>query len=733
MNHETTPTFRDHEALVSLPGHRMSFQTGTDLRVRSCNTLLSRFLGLPEDDVIGLDFSALPVPEEQGLARQLLENAANGMPDTGYLAFATPAGRKLGQITVVPQFHDGKPTGVFGFLLDATDRIEKTRMLIESEHRYRALLERHQFVSEATSDVLWDWNLETGDIYINQSIVRILGHEPPVAEAHRMWWEHLHPEDRERVVEQQQAAIKDNTRGYWQDHYRFVRPDGTVLHLEDRALIMRNEQGRAVRMVGAVHDVTSQKESELRIRRGERRFRAMVQSGLDVIVLLDRNFAVTYISPNAHKLGGYHPDEMMGVVGFEAIHPDDFARVLMVGQDISKTPEVLLPPFRFRAKNGSYRWVEAILVNHLHDPDIEAVVINMRDITERKEIEETILLSEEKYRLLFYQSPVPKWIFNRETLHFVEVNEAALDHYGYTREEFLAMSVLDLQPQAERKRVQRMLLSPDFLPAGRLNNISQHLVADGRTIWVELTLHGIYLEEGYHVMAIANDVTEKRALEQKVLREKINTQKEIARTIINTQEKERSEISKELHDNVNQLLTTAKLYIENIRYYPDQSAGYIDKSAGLLQKAITEIRNLSKALVTPVIYDIGFRATLEELIGQYRALNLFALDFQYTVPDDLIESGLRLTIYRILQEQLNNIVKHARATKVSIDIGNAGDKLTICISDNGVGFDTKAARSGLGINNMKNRIDVFQGSVDIDSAPNKGCSICIYFPLETAR
>ncbi|RYZ22540.1 MAG: PAS domain S-box protein [Chitinophagaceae bacterium] len=733
MNHDATTTFRDHEALVTLPGHRMSFQTDKDFRLQCCNGLLCVFLGFSEEELTGRDFTSLPVPDERGLARQLLRNASEGMADTGYLAFETPTGRKLGQITVVPQFHNGVPTGVFGFLLDATDRIEKTRLLIESERRYRALLERHQFVSEATSDVLWDWNLETGDIYINQSFTRILGYELPPAQTHRVWADHLHPEDRDRVVAQQQAAIRDAGRGYWEDHYRFLRPDGSVLHLEDRALIMRNEQGRAVRMVGAVHDVTSQKESELRIRRGERRFRAMVQSGLDVVVLLDRNFAVTYISPNAHQLGGYHPEEMMGVIGFEAIHPDDFARVLMAGQDIMKTAQVLLPPFRFRVKDGSYRWVEAMLVNHLHDPDIEAVVINMRDITKRKEIEETILLSEEKYRLLFYQSPVPKWIFNRETLNFVEVNEAALDHYGYSREEFLRMSVLDLQPATERARVERLLLSPDFMPAGRMNNISQHVLSDGRVIWVELTLHGIYLESGYHVMAIANDVTEKRALEQKVLLEKINTQKEIARAIINTQEKERSEISKELHDNVNQLLTTAKLYIENIRYYPDQAAAYVEKSAALLQKGITEIRNLSKALVTPVIYDIGFRATLEELIGQYRALNAFALDFQFTVPEELIEGGLRLTIYRILQEQLNNIVKHARAPKVVIDIRQAGGKLRICIRDNGVGFDPKNSRGGLGISNMKNRIDVFQGSVDIVSAPGEGCSICIYFPLEAAR
>jgi PAS domain S-box-containing protein len=730
MNRTLASTVQDPETLIALPGSRMFFQTDGDSRILCCNSLLCDFLGLSEKDLLKRSFSELPVPEERQRAAQLLLRASEGLPDTGYLAFMTPKGRKLGQITVVPQFNNGQPAGVFGFILDATDRIEKTRLLIESEQRYRALLERHQFVSEATSDVLWDWNLQSGEIYINQSFTRVLGHELSDKSVNKIWKEHLHPEDRERVLQRQHEAIQDPAVGFWEDQYRFIRPDGSIAYLDDRALIMRNEQGRAMRMVGAVHDVTRQKESELDIKRKERRFRAMVQSGLDVVLLLDRQFAVGYVSPNATKLSGYEPEELMGVIGLEAIHPEDFSRVLLGGQDILKTRQVLIQPFRFRVKDGSYRWVEANLTNHLDDPDIDAVVINLRDITERKEIEEDIVLSEEKYRLLFYQSPEPKWIFNRESLRFVEVNEAALDRYGYTREEFLSLNVLDLQPHSERKRVAYMLTSLDFLPAGRMQNISQHLTRDGFIIWVELTLHGIYLENGYHVMAIAHDVTEKLALEQKVLEEKVASQKEIARAIINTQEQERSEISKELHDNVNQLLTTTKLYIENIRYYPGQADDFMEKSSTLLQKAITEIRNLSKALVTPVIYDIGFRATLEELIGQYLALNLFQLGFLFTVPEERIDKGLRLTIYRLLQEQLNNIVKHARATEVIIEMKEVEGKLLICIVDNGVGFNPQQARGGLGLNNMKNRIEVFQGSIEIVSSENKGCAICIHFPLE---
>ncbi|RYY92904.1 MAG: hypothetical protein EOO11_20610, partial [Chitinophagaceae bacterium] len=150
----------------------------------------------------------------------------------------------------------------------------------------------------------------------------------------------------------------------------------------------------------------------------------------------------------------------------------------------------------------------------------------------------------------------------------------------------------------------------------------------------------------------------------------------------------------------------------------------------LLQRAITEIRNLSKALVTPVLYDIGLRATLEELIEQYRALQLFAVEFTFDVTEQSLENGLQLTIYRILQEQLNNIVKHAGASEVAVRVETGRDNISICIRDNGIGFDPGQKRSGLGLHNMKNRTEVFKGEMHINAAVGSGCSICIRFPLQ---
>jgi len=961
-------TILDPEILISLPEHRVFFQTDAEGVLVCWNPLFAQFLGIPEQKLTRCLFADLVEEEEQEKTRLLLQSALQGQPETGYAAFQTPAGRKLAQLTVVPMMQDGRPSGCFGFIHDATSRVEKTRRLFESEQKFQALLhnksacvkiidqygrlleinksgveyleagsdeellgkdilwhihpedrlafldhhrkvlsgyscalefrirglrgterwmsssmvplqdregtiyaslsvtqditgrraeqallrisnERYQFVSQATSDVLWDWNLETNEIYINKAFTRVLGHEPGEDSPGAIWLRYLHPEDRARVVSRQNAAIVDPSVEYWHDQYRFLKPDGNTVYLEDRAVIMRDESGRAVRMVGAVHDVTPQKEIQLRLQGEKRRFRAMVQSGLDVVVLLDQHFVIRYVSPNAFAISGYEPDDVMGVLGFDAIHPDDFVRVLTEGQSIMRQSQVMLSPFRYRIKNGSYRWLEAVLSNYLEDADINSIVINLRDITERKhtedelrrlslvaenttncviitnaaqqitwinkaftncygytleeaqgktpgelltgpetdsltlrrnekelalggparfeifnyakdgsghwmdvqiqpivddagrlvqyfalhnnitgrkQIEEAVRLSEEKYKLLFYQSPVPKWIVSKEDGRFVEVNDAAIGLYGYSREEFLSMTFEDIRTAGKDAQAVRI---NDLLSGAVQQTTTRHYTLSGEEICVELTAHGIYLDSGYHVMIIASDITEKLTLEQQVLAEQIRVQKEIAKAILNTQEKERSEIGKELHDNVNQLLTTTKLYIENIRYYPAQAETYVEKSAVLLQRAITEIRNLSKALVTPVIYDIGFRATLEELMDQYRALRLFELTFEFTVAEERIEKGLRLTIYRLLQEQLNNIAKHSRASTVLVQVQEMEGLLNICVTDDGIGFDPHAKKAGLGLSNMKNRIGVFQGDMHLITAENKGCALCIYFPF----
>jgi signal transduction histidine kinase len=260
------------------------------------------------------------------------------------------------------------------------------------------------------------------------------------------------------------------------------------------------------------------------------------------------------------------------------------------------------------------------------------------------------------------------------------------------------------------------------------HKVVRHVKKNGEIMFVEVDSHSIELPSGRHFIAMVQDITEKIRLQQMVIEEKLTAQKEISKAIINTQEKERSEIGKELHDNVNQILTTAKLYVENIEYYPEKSNAFVVKSKDLLQKSINEIRFLAKQLVTPVINDLGFKATLDELIAHYQSLKLFEIELRFKVDEETIEKEMQLTIYRIIQEQMNNVVKYAKASRVDIVLHQKRNRLDVQVKDNGIGFNVSKNNTGLGMHNIKNRAEVFKGQVEVKAAVGDGCTLRLSFP-----
>jgi signal transduction histidine kinase len=155
---------------------------------------------------------------------------------------------------------------------------------------------------------------------------------------------------------------------------------------------------------------------------------------------------------------------------------------------------------------------------------------------------------------------------------------------------------------------------------------------------------------------------------------------------------------------------------------------FINKAEQHIHMAIEEIRKLSKSLVSPSTEDLGIIETINDMIGDIRWAQKIQIHFNHPGFDETkLDYGLKLTIYRIVQEQMNNILKYAEATKIVIVIKAQAKKLTLTITDNGKGFDLRSKRKGIGINNIINRADVFNGRVDIKTAPGKGCVLKVEF------
>jgi len=227
---------------------------------------------------------------------------------------------------------------------------------------------------------------------------------------------------------------------------------------------------------------------------------------------------------------------------------------------------------------------------------------------------------------------------------------------------------------------------------------------------------------------------EKHRLKDQISKQKILKQKEITRATIKAQEKERLELGRELHDNVNQILSTSKLFIENSIDNPDRREEMLTRGKNLINSCIEELRKLSRFLAPPSLGDLSLRESIEEVAEEYNQID-GKRTIDYTIVnlnEDRLSEDLKISIYRIIQEQLNNIRKHAQASRVYILLDHRENNISLFIEDDGRGFDVHSKRRGLGITNIINRAETFNGNVELVSSPGKGCSIHINFRLNSA-
>lgn len=249
----------------------------------------------------------------------------------------------------------------------------------------------------------------------------------------------------------------------------------------------------------------------------------------------------------------------------------------------------------------------------------------------------------------------------------------------------------------------------------------------------------IFYDRGYiiydngkpiRMIGTMEDITSRVALERKLEQETLLRQKQIAEAVVTAQEKERTEIGKELHDNVNQLLSASKLYIDAAANEISNNELLLSQASGYIKNAIEEIRALSKVLHAPLINELGLRESINNLTDDIMMVNDLRIHIDYR---DFTEEGLnenfKLTIYRIIQEQLTNILKHSKATEANILLSTNEKDIYLEVNDNGIGFDTSKKRQGIGLSNIQSRVSMYEGKLEVRSVTDKGSKISVSFPI----
>jgi len=227
------------------------------------------------------------------------------------------------------------------------------------------------------------------------------------------------------------------------------------------------------------------------------------------------------------------------------------------------------------------------------------------------------------------------------------------------------------------------------------------------------------------------DRTEKKNAEQKLMQQRLMHQRMLAQATIDGQEKERAGIGQELHDNINQVLSIVKLYLSLVMEGSDEQERLLFQSFNLINTCINEIRNISQTLIPPELKEDGLVAAVDQLIDRIKIAKPFSIHFKHPKgAGKEINEKEQLTLYRIIQEQLSNIIKHAAATKVDIELKEDNRQISLRISDNGRGFDTRSKGKGVGLNNMLHRVRLFDGDLQIISRQGAGCTLKVSIPKE---
>ena len=450
--------------------------------------------------------STLHPDDREQAGRLAAEAFASGKSSTLEFRCIAKDGREVwleSKFAVVTD-ESGRPVGMRGVNTDIGERKRAEEALKLSEGQ----LAEAQRLAHIGS---WNWDLEKNELTWSDEHYHIFGIQRGDIEVNNSdaVFNFINPEDRELV--RLEVAKSIETKKPFNFFYRIARRDGEERIIQSSGSLETDGKGQPVRLFGTAQDVTDRERIGKELRQSEERYRDLVENAHDLIYEHDLQGNYTASNKAGERITGYSLEESLQLNLAQTLAPEYLAK----GQEMLKRKlageSVTAYDLVIVGKDGRRVPVEVNTRLVFKDGVPVGVQGIARDITERKRVEEELRESEERYRLLFDSNPQPMWVYDRETLAFLAVNESAVNHYGYSREEFLAMTIKDIR-RAEGVPV---LLDSLTSRAGNVDSPREwdHLKKDGSTIKVEITSHLLIFDGRPAELILAHDITERVRLE----------------------------------------------------------------------------------------------------------------------------------------------------------------------------------------------------------------------------
>lgn len=456
-------------------------------------------------------------------------------------------------------------------------------------------------------------------------------------------------------------------------------------------------------------------ENFQKLAENEEKYRTLIERISDGVFGLDADWCFVFVNKKAEQLFNRPPGSLVGKNIWEEFSEDK------VFYDAYHTAMHTQTNAYLKAYSSAMdRW----LISYIY-PSPTGISVYFGDITEQQKAEMKIREGEAKYRQLV-ERITDAFIALDENLCFTYLNTKAAELFQRDASSLMGRNIWEEFPDAAgsltQTSFQRAMREQVYICCTDYD--------DQLKLW--LKNHIYPSPEGLSVFI--RDITEERRttqtmqlMEKEILHQQLEEQKKISRAIIYAQEEERNHIGLELHDNVNQILAATKMFLSKAGKTPDMES-LISYPLELIDQSMEVIRALSRDYVRPV-KPIDLGEMVGVLLFHLKENTMITTSFECSLEDHQPDDDLKLNLYRIIQEQLGNIVKHACATLVGVIIQCDATSIEIIITDDGKGFDVAEKRKGIGLSNMRNRVEAFNGSMVLESAPGEGTRLIVRVPV----
>lgn len=560
---------------------------------------------------------------------------------------------------------------------------------------------------------------------VNKKLCEIVGYSEPELLA-LTFQDITHPDDLEKDISLVTKALKGDVSNYTLEK-RYLHKNGSVIWISLIVALVRDNDGQPLFFVSQIKDITDRKNAETELNKINRDIIERVKE-------LQCMYKISELSNDPHESIKSILQKTVDFLPLSYQYPDvTCARIIFEGQ-VSESGKFALSEWKqeavIKTKEKEVGLLEVYYTKDMPDEQegpflseerflINSVAGILGGAIERRQAEAELRESEDKFRSLVEQHLWGIYIIQDDKLVYVNpwfektfkyAREQMLNHDSF--EPFIHEDDLD---QVKKNYFSR--LSGDNLPG---QFIFRGIRSDGEVLYLEVVASAISYNSKPAVIGALIDITDR-----------MEEEKRINEAVTEAQENERLQIGMELHDNVKQILAASKLYIDMTLGGIDDKEKTIETLLRLkkfINEAIDELRRLSHKLAPSVDPTLTLFDKVNSLVKTVDTAGSLPVSLNIKEPAHPFSNNIQLAFYRILQEQLSNILKYAKASNVGISIDYNDKEIYMRIKDDGVGFDTNIRKGGIGLENIRRRTLALDGKVEILSSPGKGCEIFVQVP-----